>query len=160
VKRATREVFSIGKAENQACSVFQQTTLFTVQLIGNGQNCCNPLPHWIYSLKKYFFGFKKRIYLSARIKTSSMNKAELISKIADDAGITKSQANATLDSFVEAVTKTLKGGGKVTLVGFGTFSVTKRAARNGRNPQTGEVIKIKAKKVARFKAGKELTSKI
>jgi DNA-binding protein HU-beta len=89
-----------------------------------------------------------------------MNKAELISKIADDAGITKSQANATLDSFVEAVTKTLKGGGKVTLVGFGTFSVTKRAARNGRNPQTGEVIKIKAKKVARFKAGKELTAKL
>jgi DNA-binding protein HU-beta len=89
-----------------------------------------------------------------------MNKAELISKIADDAGITKVQANATLDSFVEAVTKTLKGGGKVTLVGFGTFSVTKRAARNGRNPQTGEVIKIKAKKVARFKAGKELTAKL
>jgi DNA-binding protein HU-beta len=112
------------------------------------------------AIKNYFFRFKKRIYLSARIKTSSMNKAELISKIADDAGITKSQANATLDSFVEAVTKTLKGGGKVTLVGFGTFSVTKRAARNGRNPQTGEVIKIKAKKVARFKAGKELTAKL
>lgn len=89
-----------------------------------------------------------------------MNKAELISKLADDAGITKSQANIALDSFVEAVTKTLKGGGKVTLVGFGTFSVTKRAARNGRNPQTGEVIKIKAKKVARFKAGKELTAKL
>jgi DNA-binding protein HU-beta len=89
-----------------------------------------------------------------------MNKAELISKIADDAGITKSQANEALDSFIEAVTKTLKGGGKVTLVGFGTFSVTKRAARNGRNPQTGEVIKIKAKKVARFKAGKELTAKL
>jgi DNA-binding protein HU-beta len=89
-----------------------------------------------------------------------MNKAELISKLADDAGITKTQANATLDSFVEAVTKTLKGGGKVTLVGFGTFSVTKRAARNGRNPQTGEVIKIKAKKVAKFKAGKELTAKL
>ena len=89
-----------------------------------------------------------------------MNKAELISKIADDAGITKTQANATVDSFVEAVTKTLKGGGKVTLVGFGTFSVSKRAARNGRNPQTGEVIKIKARKVARFKAGKELSSKM
>lgn len=89
-----------------------------------------------------------------------MNKAELISKIADDAEITKAQANQALDSFVEAVTKTLKGGGKVTLVGFGTFSVTKRAARNGRNPQTGEVIKIKAKKVARFKAGKELTAKL
>ncbi len=89
-----------------------------------------------------------------------MNKAELISKIADDAGITKTQANTAVDSFVEAVTKTLKGGGKVTLVGFGTFSVSKRAARNGRNPQTGAVIKIKAKKVARFKAGKELSAKL
>ena len=89
-----------------------------------------------------------------------MNKAELIAKLADDAGITKTQANATIDSFVSAVTKTLKGGGKVTLVGFGTFSVTKRAARNGRNPQTGAVIKIKAKKVAKFKAGKELSAKI
>ena len=84
----------------------------------------------------------------------------VIAKLADDAGITKTQANATIDSFVSAVTKTLKGGGKVTLVGFGTFSVTKRAARNGRNPQTGAVIKIKAKKVAKFKAGKELSSKI
>ena len=89
-----------------------------------------------------------------------MNKAGLISKISDDAGITKTQANSALDSFVEAVTKTLRGGGKVTLVGFGTFTVSKRAARNGRNPQTGAVIKIKAKKVARFKAGKELSSKL
>ena len=89
-----------------------------------------------------------------------MNKAELISKLADDAGITKTQANAALDSFVEATTKTLKGGGKVTLVGFGTFSVSKRAARNGRNPQTGAVIQIKAKKVAKFKAGKELSAKM
>ena len=75
-------------------------------------------------------------------------------------GVTKTQANASLDSFVEAVTKTLKGGGKVTLVGFGTFSVSKRAARNGRNPQTGETIKIKEKKVAKFKAGKELSARI
>lgn len=89
-----------------------------------------------------------------------MNKAELVAKLADDAGISKTQANAALDSFVEAVTKTLKGGGKVTLVGFGTFSVTKRAARTGRNPQTGATIKIKAKKVAKFKAGKELSAKI
>jgi DNA-binding protein HU-beta len=89
-----------------------------------------------------------------------MNKADLIAKVADVAGVTKTQANAALDSFVEAVTKTLKAGGKVTLVGFGTFSVSKRSARNGRNPQTGEVIKIKAKKVARFKAGKELAAKI
>ncbi len=89
-----------------------------------------------------------------------MNKAELITKIADDTGINKTEANAAIDSFVEAVTKTLKGGGKVTLVGFGTFSVSKRAARNGRNPQTGEVIKIKARKVAKFKAGKELAGKL
>ena len=89
-----------------------------------------------------------------------MNKAELIAKISDDAGITKTQGNAVLDSFIEAVNKTLKGGGKVTLVGFGTFSVSKRAARNGRNPQTGAVIKIKARKVAKFKAGKELSAKL
>jgi len=105
----------------------------------------------------------KTIYICCSkksLKNYSMNKAELIAKLADDAGITKTQANATVDSFIEAVTKTLKSGNKVTLVGFGTFSVTKRAARNGRNPQTGAVIKIKAKKVAKFKAGKELSSKI
>lgn len=95
-----------------------------------------------------------------KIKKHTMNKAELIAKLADDAGVTKTQANAALDSFIEAVTKTLKGGGKVTLVGFGTFSVAKRQARNGRNPQTGAVIKIKAKKVAKFKAGKELSAKL
>ena len=89
-----------------------------------------------------------------------MNKAELIAQIAEDAGVTKTQANAALDSFVDTVTKALKKGDKVTLVGFGTFSVSKRAARTGRNTQTGETIKIKAKKVARFKAGKELSAKI
>ena len=85
-----------------------------------------------------------------------MNKAELIAKLADDASITKTQANDALDSFIEAVTKTLKGGGKVTLVGFGTFKVGKRAARNGRNPRTGATIKIKAAKVPKFSAGKGL----
>jgi DNA-binding protein HU-beta len=89
-----------------------------------------------------------------------MNKAELVSKISDDSGISRSQANAALNSFIEAVTKTLKSGSKVTLVGFGTFSVSKRNARTGRNPQTGAAIKIKAKKVARFKAGKELAAKL
>ncbi len=89
-----------------------------------------------------------------------MNKAELVAQLAEDAGVTKTQANAALDSFVDTVTKALKKGDKVTLVGFGTFSVSKRAARTGRNPQTGETIKIKAKKVARFKAGKELSAKI
>jgi len=66
----------------------------------------------------------------------------------------KTQANTALDSFIEAITKTLKGGGKVTLVGFGTFSVSKRAARTGRNPQTGEAIKIKAKKLPASKPEK------
>jgi DNA-binding protein HU-beta len=89
-----------------------------------------------------------------------MNKAELIAKVSDDTGITKTQANDALDSFIEAVTKTLKAGGKVTLVGFGTFSVSRHKARNGRNPKTNEVIRIKAKKVARFKAGKELAAKL
>jgi DNA-binding protein HU-beta len=113
--------------------------------------------------EKNFVAIEKRLNLSSlqkRLKTLFMNKAELINKVSDDAGVTKTQANAALDSFIEAVTKTLKGGGKVTLVGFGTFSVSKRQARNGRNPQTGEVIKIKARKVARFKAGKELSAKL
>jgi DNA-binding protein HU-beta len=89
-----------------------------------------------------------------------MNKAELVTKISDDSGISKTQANAALNSFIETVTKALKSGDKVTLVGFGTFSVSKRNARTGRNPQTGATIKIKAKKVARFKAGKELAAKL
>jgi DNA-binding protein HU-beta len=89
-----------------------------------------------------------------------MNKAELVAKIAEDAGITKTQANATLDSFTTAVAKTLKKGDSVTLVGFGTFSVTKRAARTGRNPQTGAAIKIAAKKVAKFKAGADLAKTV
>ncbi len=89
-----------------------------------------------------------------------MNKAELVAQLSEDAGITKTQANDVLNSFTTTVTKTLKKGDKVTLVGFGTFSVSKRAARTGRNPQTGAAIKIKAKKVAKFKAGKELSAKI
>ena len=70
------------------------------------------------------------------------------------------QAGAALDSFVEAITKTLKKGDKVTLVGFGTFSVSKRSERNGRNPRTGAKITIDAKKVVRFKAGAELTDMV
>ena len=89
-----------------------------------------------------------------------MNKAELIEKIAKDANMTKVQANEAIDSFTSAVVATLKKGDKVTLIGFGTFSVTARAARNGRNPQTGAIIKIKARKVPKFKAGKGLSDKI
>jgi DNA-binding protein HU-beta len=89
-----------------------------------------------------------------------MTKAELITKISEDAGITKVAANAALDAFMESVAKTLKKGDRLTLVGFGTFSVSKRAARKGRNPSTGAEIKIKAKKVAKFKASKELSGKL
>ena len=86
-----------------------------------------------------------------------MTKEELITKIAGDANITKVQAKAALGAVVESVMKTLKKGGKLSLVGFGTFSISKRKARTGRNPQTGKAIQIKAKKVARFKAGKALS---
>lgn len=89
-----------------------------------------------------------------------MNKGELIDAIAKGAGVTKTQAQDALETFTKAVTSALKKGDKVTLVGFGTFSSTKRAARKGRNPQTGKEINIAAKKVAKFKAGKELTAKI
>ena len=89
-----------------------------------------------------------------------MNKSELIDAIAEKGGLSKADAGKALDATIASVTEALKSGDTVTLVGFGTFSVSKRAARNGRNPQTGAVIKIKAKKVAKFKAGKELSAKI
>ncbi len=88
-----------------------------------------------------------------------MTKAELISTIAQDAGITKAAAGLALESYVTAVAKELKKNGKLGLVGFGTFSVVKRKAREGRNPQTGKTIKIPAKKVIKFKAGKALAEK-
>jgi DNA-binding protein HU-beta len=86
-----------------------------------------------------------------------MNKAQLVDAIADKAGLTKADAKRALDAFTEVVVKTLKKNDKIALVGFGTFSVSQRSARTGRNPRTGEPIKIKAKKVAKFKAGSELS---
>jgi len=85
------------------------------------------------------------------------NKAELIEAIAAEAKITKADAKRALDAFVTATTKALKKGDRVALVGFGTFAVSKRNARKGRNPQTGKEIKIAAKKVVKFKAGAELS---
>lgn len=82
-----------------------------------------------------------------------MTKAELIGKMAKDAGISKAAAGKALDSFIGGVKKALKKGTKVTLVGFGTFSVSQRKARKGRNPRTGELIIIKATKVPKFKSG-------
>jgi len=85
-----------------------------------------------------------------------MNKADLIDAIASSAGITKADAKKALDAFIESTTGALKKGDRVALVGFGSFSVAKRSARTGRNPQTGKPINIKAKKVVKFKAGSEL----
>jgi DNA-binding protein HU-beta len=83
-----------------------------------------------------------------------MTKAELLEKAAKDAGISKAAAAKALDSFIDGVVKSVKKGNKVAFVGFGTFSVSKRKARTGRNPQTGEPIKIPARKVPKFSAGK------
>lgn len=89
-----------------------------------------------------------------------MNKADLIDAMAADAGISKSAAKKALDSFTDNVSNSLAKGGRVSLVGFGTFSTSKRSAREGRNPQTGATIKIPAKTVAKFKAGSDLNSKL
>ena len=89
-----------------------------------------------------------------------MNKKELVECIADAAQISKADAEKALNGTLVAIVDALKKGDKVTLVGFGTFSVSKREARQGRNPQTGKAIKIPAKKVARFKAGSKLSEKI
>lgn len=89
-----------------------------------------------------------------------MNKKELIESIADAADISKAAAEKALNATLTSVADALKKGDKVTLVGFGTFSVAKRGARTGRNPQTGKSIKIPAKKVAKFKAGSKLSDAI
>ena len=89
-----------------------------------------------------------------------MNKGELIDAIASHAKLSKVDAGRALDATVEAIEKSLKKGDRIALVGFGSFSVSKRAARVGRNPQTGKEIKIAAKKVVRFKAGSDLAKKV
>ena len=83
-----------------------------------------------------------------------MNKTELVAAIAEKTELTKADSEKALKAFIETVTETLKSGDKVQLVGFGTFEVSKRAARKGHNPRTGETLKIKASKAPKFKAGK------
>jgi DNA-binding protein HU-beta len=89
-----------------------------------------------------------------------MNKAQLIDAMAAGAGLTKADAKKALDAYISATTDALKGGDRVALVGFGTFSVSERGARTGRNPQTGKEIKIPAKKVVKFKAGADLADSV
>jgi len=89
-----------------------------------------------------------------------MNKTELIDSIAEKSGITKAAAKIALETFLGDIEATLKKGDRVSLVGFGSWSVSQRAARDGRNPQTGATIKIAAKNVVKFKAGSELSSAV
>jgi len=89
-----------------------------------------------------------------------VNKGDLVEKVAKEGGITKAQADCALNSLLDSVTAELKKGGRVTLVGFGTFSVGARKARTGRNPQTGAAIKIPAKKVVKFAVGAELKAAV
>ncbi|WP_087019902.1 nucleoid-associated protein HU-beta [Thaumasiovibrio subtropicus] len=89
-----------------------------------------------------------------------MNKSQLVDKIADNAELSKASAGRALDAFIEAVSESLKDGDAVSLVGFGTFSVRERAARTGRNPQTGKEIQIAAAKVPGFKPGKALKDSV
>jgi DNA-binding protein HU-beta len=89
-----------------------------------------------------------------------MNKADLINQIAESAKITKAQATEALNSVLDGISNALKSGDKVTLIGFGTFSTSRRDARTGRNPQTGQTIKIGAKNVVKFKPGKELSDSV
>ena len=89
-----------------------------------------------------------------------MNKTDLVNSIAKETGLSKIKTNEVVDAFVSAVSESLGKGEKVTLVGFGTFTTSKREARKGRNPKTGEVINIPSKTVARFKAGSDLTKSV
>ncbi len=89
-----------------------------------------------------------------------MNKGDLINKIAESANLSKAQATDALNAVLDGITESLKGGDKVTLIGFGTFSVSHREARSGRNPQTGETIQIAAKNVVKFKPGKEISDAV
>ena len=89
-----------------------------------------------------------------------MNKADLVNSISEKTGLTKSKTNEVVDAFVSSITESLKNGEKVTLVGFGTFATTKKEARKGRNPKTGESIDIPSKTVAKFKAGSELSKSV
>ena len=89
-----------------------------------------------------------------------MNKTELIDAIAEEAGLSKADAKKALEASLASIEKTLKKGDKISLVGFGSWSVSEKPAREGRNPKTGETIKIAAKKVVKFKAGAELSNAV
>jgi len=99
-------------------------------------------------------------FFQRTFKIFKMNKGDLISKVAEDANLTKAQATEAVNCVLANIETTLKNGDKVAMLGFGTFSISERAARTGRNPKTGEAIQIAAKKVIKFKPGKELAASV
>lgn len=103
-------------------------------------------------------GYKVKIHRKQEV--NSMNKTELVAAIAEKAGISKKDSESALKAFIDTVTEELKKGEKVQLVGFGTFEISERAAREGRNPQTGESMQISASKNPKFKAGKALKDQL
>ena len=100
--------------------------------------------------------YRQIFHMNMKEETQPMNRSELISSIADKSGLTKKDSEKALAAFIESVEEQLQRGEKIQLVGFGTFEVTERAARTGKNPQTGKEIKIPASKAPKFKAGKAL----
>jgi DNA-binding protein HU-beta len=107
-----------------------------------------------------YYNFEILVIFTNPKHTLIMNKAQLIDAIAGEAGLTKADSKKALDAFIKSTQTALKKGDRVALVGFGSFSVAKRSARTGRNPQTGKEIKIAAKKVVKFKAGSDLTEAV
>lgn len=105
---------------------------------------------------RFFIIYICLTYRFIHLKKINMNKGDLTSAVASAAGISKAQASDAVNAVFDNIEKALKGGDKAAFVGFGTFSVSKRAAREGRNPATGKTIKIAAKNVVKFKAGKAL----
>jgi DNA-binding protein HU-beta len=101
-----------------------------------------------------------RVKRTVPVRGDSMNKQDLIAKIAKDADLSKATAAAAVESFIDGITKALKKGDSITFVGFGTFKTSQRKARTARNPQTGAPIKIKARRVVRFTAGKGLKNTV
>lgn len=112
------------------------------------------------SFTLYLYNFNEVLIYFFNQNLYTMNKAELIESMANKANLTKADAKRALDAFLDSTSGALKKGDKVALVGFGTFSVSRRAARKGRNPQTGAEIDIAAKNVVKFKAGSELAETV
>lgn len=131
-----------------------------------GANTLVKLQIWLFFEKKMTSDLQNQTLtvtlptILFHLKINEMNKGDLVQKIAEHAGLTKAQSEEALNAVIASITEALKNDDSVTLVGFGTFSVSKRDARTGRNPQTGETITIEAKNQVKFKVGKKLADAV